>query len=124
MPADRIAPSVPQNISTEGGDTPAEVPEPSRTIDSGGPYQPTEPERSVPPPDLLPVQGGTSMPQDQGETSLVKGVRAALDLADDAEKSMDRSNTWEGVVGRIKWLMDTLSPVAGVRVLFVLSFLD
>ena len=60
------------------------------------------------------------MPRDQGETSLVEEAQIGLDLADEAEKSIDRSNTWEGVVGRIKWLMDTLSPVAGVRVIFSL----
>jgi hypothetical protein len=35
--------------------------------------------------------------------------------ADEATKAIDLTNTWEGAVARIQWLMDTLSPVAGVR---------
>ena len=123
MPASRIVPSVPLNIPTEGDGTPAEVPEPSMAIDFEGPDQPTEHERSVSPPDLLPVQGGTPTPQDQGEKSPVEEAQIRLDLANEAAKLMDRSNTWEGVVGRIKWLMDTLSPVAGVRLIFILYIL-
>jgi hypothetical protein len=30
-------------------------------------------------------------------------------------KPIDQSNTWQGAVGRIKWVMDTLSPIAEVR---------
>ena len=124
MPANRVAPSVPVNIPTEGGDTPAEVPKASMAPDSGGPGQPTELEHSLPPPDLPPVQGSTPVPQDQGETSLVEEAQIRLDLADEAKKLIDQSNTWEGVVGRIKWLMDTLNPVAGVRVIFIFYVLD
>ena len=124
MAANRIAPSVPLNVPTEGGDLPAEVPETSVAPDSGGPDRPTEPEHPLPPPDLLPVQGTTPVPQDRGETSFVEEAQIGLDLADEAGKLIDRSNTWEGVVGRIKWLMDTLSPVAGVRVILILYFLD
>ncbi|KAH8994773.1 hypothetical protein EDB83DRAFT_2325109 [Lactarius deliciosus] len=43
---------------------------------------------------------------------------------DRVEESIGQSNTWEGVVGRIKWVMDILSPVAEVRVVFVLPILD
>ena len=64
------------------------------------------------------------MPQDRGEKSLDEKARVTLDLADEAKESIDRSDTWEAVVGRVKWLMDTLSPVAGVRVLSVVCFLD
>ena len=92
--------------------------------DSGGPGQPTELEHSLPPPDLPPVQGSTPVPQDQGGTSLVEEAQNRLHLADKAEKLIDQSNTWEGVVGRIKWLMDTLNPVAGVRVIFIFYVLD
>ena len=92
--------------------------------DLKGPGHSTEPEHPLPLLGPLPVQGDTPMPQDQGEMSLVEKARIDLDLAEEAEKSIDRSNTWGGVVGRIKWLMDTLSPVAGVRVIFVFSFLD
>jgi hypothetical protein len=42
----------------------------------------------------------------------------ALDRANEAMKRIvpiDQSNTWERAVGRIKWVMDTLGPIAGVR---------
>jgi hypothetical protein len=41
--------------------------------------------------------------------------RLALDRADEAMERIDRLNTWEGAVGKIKWLMDTLGPIAEVR---------
>ena len=62
------------------------------------------------------------MPRDQAHISLVKEAQDGLERADELEKSIGGSDTWEGVVGRIKWLMDTLSPVAGVRVISVLTF--
>jgi len=64
------------------------------------------------------------MPQDQTETSLVERARIDLDRADEVKKLIDRSDTWEGAVGKIKWVMDTLNPVAEVRVIFVLPILD
>jgi hypothetical protein len=69
--------------------------------------------------DHLLVQSSSPVPQDQGETSLIEKARIGLDRADELDKSIQGSDTWEGVVGRIKWLMDTLSPLAGVRVIFV-----
>jgi hypothetical protein len=121
----RASTSIPPSVPTEAVGNPAEeVPTPTVALDSGGPAQPIKPERPLPPTDLLPIQSGTSMPQDRGEISLVKDAQIGLDRADEVEKSIDRSDTWEGVVGRIKWLMDTLSPVAGVRVIFVSPFLD
>ena len=48
-----------------------------------------------------------------------------LRRADEAMKLIDRSNTWESAVGRIKWVMDTLGPIAEVRVIsFCLSFTE
>ena len=44
----------------------------------------------------------------------------ALLRADEAMKRIvpiDGSNTWEKAVGRIKWVMDTLGPIAEVRVI-------
>ncbi|KAH8983448.1 hypothetical protein EDB92DRAFT_2106289, partial [Lactarius akahatsu] len=103
--------SDPQTIPTEGDDTPAEdIPQPTMAPDSRRPDQFTAPEHPLPPPDHLPVNIGTPMPQDL-ETSFVE-ARIDLDRADEVEKSIDRSNTWEGVVEKIKWVMDKLSPVA------------
>ena len=63
------------------------------------------------------AEAGDSKPQSCDEASPVgtKDLRSALNLADQAMKGMDRSNTWQGAVGRIKWLMDTLGPIAEVR---------
>ena len=44
-------------------------------------------------------------------------IAIALSRADEAMKPIDRSNTWEMVVGRVKWMMDTLSPIAEVHVM-------
>ena len=115
VPASGTSPSVPQNIPSERGNTPAEgVLTPTIAPASKVPDQSTEHESPLLPPGHI-VQGSASMPQDKGEMSLDEKARAALDLADNAKGSIDRSNAWEGVVGRIKWLMDTLGPVAGVR---------
>ena len=52
--------------------------------------------------------------------SLSEMAQIGLDRAVQAEKSIEGSNTWQGVVEKIKWVMDTLSPVAGVRIMDLL----
>lgn len=96
----------PQEIPTEGGDTHAGATD-SRELNRS-----TEPK---------PIQTWISAhtSQNQGETSLVEEAQIGLNLAEEAKESIDLSDTWEGVVGKIKWVMDTLSPVAGVRATFV-----
>ncbi|KAH9025743.1 hypothetical protein EDB85DRAFT_1893733 [Lactarius pseudohatsudake] len=114
MSTNRAPPSNsdPQTIPTEGDDTHAEeVRQPTMCTTSGGPDQSTTPEHPLPPSDHLPVQIGTPMPHDL-ETSLVEKAWIDLDHADKVEELINRSNTWEGVVGKIKWVMDKLSPVA------------
>ena len=75
------------SIPTDDGSSPAEeAPIPGRTQPPSGP----SPEHPLP-------------------------LRLALDQADEAMKRIDRSNTWQGAVGKIKWVMDTLSPIAEVR---------
>jgi hypothetical protein len=126
VPTNRTSTSVPPVTPAEGDNTPAEDDTaPTATADSKGPDQTTEPEHPLPPPTgRLPVQSSTPVPQDQGETSLIEKAQIGLVRADKVGKSIEGSDTWEGVVGRVKWLMDTLSPVAGVRVIFVLPSLD
>jgi hypothetical protein len=65
------------------------------------------------------VEAGNNKPQSREEASPAgtKDLRLALDQADQTMKQIDRSNTWEGAVGKIKWVMDTLTPVAEVRVI-------
>jgi len=112
--ANRPSPGIPPNIPTEGGNTPAEDVSTSAP-DSMGPDQYTKSKHPLSPTDQLPVQGNTPTPQDQAEMSLVDQAQISLDLAEEAKKSIGPSNTWGGVVGRIKWLMDTLSPIAGLH---------
>jgi hypothetical protein len=66
-----------------------------------------------------PVETGNTMPQSREEVSptSTENPRPALDRVDESMKRIDRSNTWERAVGRIKWVMDTLAPIAGVRVI-------
>ena len=63
-----------------------------------------------------PVEAGNNKPQEVSATS-ANNPRRALKRADQAMKRMDRSNTWQGAVGRIKWVMDALGPIAEVRVI-------
>jgi hypothetical protein len=69
-----------------------------------------------------PVETGSTVPQSREEVSSTSTRHhpLALDRADEAMKwivPIDRSNTWEGAVGRIKWVMDALGPIAEVRLI-------
>ena len=122
--ANRTSLSDSPRIQTQGDDSPAEeVLRPTVALDSREPDQSTAPEFPLSPPDHFPVPSSTPIPQDQSETSLVEKARIGLDRAAQAEKSIDGSNTWQGVVKKIKWVMDTLSPVAGVRAISFLGIL-
>ncbi|KAH8990562.1 hypothetical protein EDB92DRAFT_2103973, partial [Lactarius akahatsu] len=112
--ANGTSPSDPQTIPAERDDTPPEVPKPTITPDPRGLDPSSASDHLLPPPDHLPVQSNTDMPQDQGETSLVDSekAQAVLVRVDEVNKSIDRSNTWEGAVEKIKWVMNILSPVA------------
>jgi hypothetical protein len=102
----------PPCIPTEDDDSPADetaIP---------GPIQFPAPEHHLPLSHHQPVETGNTMPQTPGEMSptSTKNPRFALDRADESTKPIDRSSTWERAVGRIKWVMDTLGPIAEVRV--------
>jgi len=106
----------PPSIPTEDDDSPAE----EATIP--GRIQFPTPEHLSPLSHHQPVETGSIMPQSREEVSptSTKNPRFALDWADEAMKRIvpiDRSNTWERAVGRIKWVMDTLGPIAEVRVM-------
>ena len=121
----RTSTNISPNIPTKGVNNPADA-APNLTVatDSRAPDQFTNLKHPLPPPDHFPIQSVTPVPQDQGEASLIEKAQVGLDRSDELEKSIDRSDTWEGVVGRIKWVMDTVSPVAGVRGIFVSPLLD
>jgi hypothetical protein len=73
-----------------------------------------------------PVEAGNNKPQGREEVSPAspEDLRPALDQADQALKRMDRSNTWQGAVGRVKWVMDTLRPIAEVRNTLLMAVAD
>ncbi len=92
---------------------------------SGGLIQSTALEPLLPPPRHLPVETGTTMSHGQAEMSHTDDPLITLRRADEAVKLIDPLNTWERAVGRIKWVMDTLSPITEVRVRsFCLSFTE
>ena len=109
-------PNLPLGIPTEDDISPAE----DGTI--LGPIQFTAPGHLFPVSHHQPAETGNTMPQILEETSATITENAPLSLhrADEAMKQIlptGRSNTWERAVGRFKWVMDTLSPIAEVRVM-------
>ena len=106
----------PPSIPAEDGDSPAD----EATIP--GRIQFPAPEHRLPLSHHQPVETGNTIPQSREEMSSTstKNPRFALHWADKVMKRIvpiDRSNTWERAVGRIKWVMDTLGPIAEVRVM-------
>jgi hypothetical protein len=106
----------PPSKPTEDDDSPAD----EATIP--GPIQLPAPEHPLPLSHHQPVKTGNTMPQSREEVSptSTKNPRPVLDRADEIMKQIvpiDRSNTSQRVVGRMKWVMDTLSPIAGVRLM-------
>ncbi len=112
-------------IPTKGDDTPAEeATRPSMAPDSGGPIQPIAAESLLPSPYPLSVETGAYMPDGRAEMSPTEKALIALRRADEAKKPIDRANTLEGAISRIKWVMDTVSPIAEVRAISILPLLD
>jgi hypothetical protein len=106
----------PPCIPTEDDDSPAE----EATIP--GRIQFPAPQHLLPSSQYQPVETGNTMPQSREEVSptSTKNPRIALHRAGESMKQIvptDRSNAWERAVGRIKWVMDTLRPIAEVRVM-------
>ncbi len=64
------------------------------------------------------------MPDSQAEMSSIEKALIALRHADETKKPIDRKNTWKGAVSRIKWVMDTVSPIAEVRAISILPLFD
>ncbi len=116
----------PQKILIEADDTPVEeATKPSMSPDSGGPIQSTAPGPLLPLPDHFSVEIGAPTSHSRAEVSPTEDPLIALRRADEAMRPIDQSNTWEMAVGRIKWVTDTLSPIAEVRVMpFCLSFTE
>ena len=85
-----------------------------------GPIQSPTPEHFLPLSHHQPVETGNTMPQSLEETSPPEEFLFVLDRADEAMKfivPINRSTKWESAVENINWVMDTLSPIAEVRVM-------
>ncbi|SRR6266702_1166073 len=67
------------------------------------------------PKDHLPGDITTSMPPVADVSAGMSPAESALRSADGAVAAIDLSNTREGALERIKWVMDIVSPVAEVR---------
>ncbi len=120
-----VPPPNPPEIPTKGDDTlTEEATKPSMAPDSGGPIQPIAAGRLLPSPYPLSVQTGASMPDGQAEMSPTEKALIAVRRADEAKKPIDGANTLEGAINRIKWVMDTVSPIAEVRAISILPLLD
>ncbi len=119
------SPNNPPEIPIKVDDSPAEEStKPSIVPDSWEPIQSTALEPLLPSSDPLPVETGTPIPDSQAEMSPIEMALIAVRRADEAKKPIDRKNTWEGAVSRIKWVMDTVSPIAEVRAISILPPLD
>ncbi|KAH9051943.1 hypothetical protein EDB87DRAFT_627171 [Lactarius vividus] len=64
------------------------------------------------PTDHTPTGTNTPMPTVPDIRATVSPAENALRVADEAAKAINLSSTWEGAVARIKWVVDTVSPVA------------
>ena len=106
----------PPSIPTRDYDSPAE----EATIP--GHIQFPVPEHLLPLSHPQPIETRNPIPGSREEISptSINNPRLALHRADKAMEEIvpiDPSNTYEATVGRIKWVMDTLSPIAEVRAL-------
>jgi hypothetical protein len=62
-----------------------------------------------------PIETSTPILPEPNVRAEMSPAENALRGAGEATKAISLTNTWEGAVARIQWLLDTLSPVAGVR---------
>jgi len=106
---------------------PGEVRKPSMAQDSTKTTRPivaTGSETLSPPTDHLPGEVTTSMLPAADDNARMSPAKNALRNADEAMTAINLSNTWEGALERIKWVMDTVSPVAEVRAMSFSPILD
>ena len=68
-----------------------------------------------PPTDRLPSEMSVLMPPVIDRWTGMSPAENALHDAEEVMATINVSKTWEGALERIKWVMDTLSPVAEVR---------
>ncbi len=68
-----------------------------------------------PPTDRLPSEMSTPMPAAADRRAGMSPVEDALHDAGEAMTTINLPSTWDSALERIKWVMDTVSPVAEVR---------
>jgi hypothetical protein len=105
-----------------GPSIPTEDDSPAERATVQGRVQPSATEDLLPLSHHQPNETGNPMSQSQEEVppTSTKNPRFDIHRADESMKRIvpiDRSNTWERAVGRIKWVMETLGPIAEVRVI-------
>ena len=118
-----ITPPNLHNSATVRDDPPAE----EATIP--GRIQLPVPEHEIPLSHHQVVETGNTMPGSREDVSHTtnKDPHSAVLLADESMKRIvpiDGSNTWEKAVERIKWVMDTLGPIAEVRLYLFVSLAE
>ncbi len=118
-----IIPNKPPEIPTKGNTLAEQTTRRSMVPVFGVPIRPAALGPLLPPPGYLPVGTGTLLPHGQAEMSPTEIAQMALRRADKA-KPIDRTKTWERAIGRIKRVMDTVSPIAEVRAISILPLLD
>ena len=91
---------------------------PTRSAVAAGFETPSRPKVHLP--DEIP----TSIPPAADGSAGMLPAENALRNADEAMTTINLSNTWEGALERIKWVMDTLNPVAEVRTMSFYPILD
>jgi hypothetical protein len=104
----------PPSIPTVDDDSPAEE------AAISGHIQITVPEHPLALSHHQPVETGNAMPQSKEDVSPTgtKDPQLALHRTDESMKRIvpiDGSNTWQSAIGKVKWVMDTLGPIAEVR---------
>ncbi|KAH9026693.1 hypothetical protein EDB83DRAFT_1924136 [Lactarius deliciosus] len=105
--------------STTINDLPSrEAEEPSVVQESTNPARSTittGPETVSPPTDRLPSSEMSTPIPPVADRRGLSPAESALHGTDEAIATVKLSNKWEGALGRIQWVMDTVSPVAGLH---------
>ncbi|KAH9023562.1 hypothetical protein EDB83DRAFT_1988372 [Lactarius deliciosus] len=118
--SDPISPiNAPIIQSTTINDSPSgEAEEPSVAQESTDPIRSTittGPETISPPTDRLPSSEMCTPIQPAADRRGVSSAQSALHGTDEAIATINVSKKWESALGRIQWVMDTVSPVAGLH---------
>ena len=118
-PTDRLASTMLLTADRQAGMSPAENAlhdtdeAVTTTTDTFGPTTATGSETLSHPSDRCP--GDMNTPPSANRQAGMTPAENALHVAEAAMTTINLSETWQGTLDRVKWVMDTLSPVAGVR---------